>query len=133
MPSRALAIYLPIRGSVQALFRPLVRMAYRVLLKGGYQRIIFQNQEDQQTFLKWGLADKDVTYLIRGSGVDCARFRPPDISNQRRGFVRVLFASRLLRDKGVWEFVEAARLARAHGTEAEFLLAGDVYEANPSS
>ena len=47
--------------------------------------------------------------------------------------VTVLFASRLIREKGVDEFIKAARMIRSQGMPVKFLLAGNIYEQNPSS
>ncbi len=80
-----------------------------------------------------GVAAPDMIRLVRGSGVDCARFLPPapDAAN-RTGF-RVVLASRLLWDKGVGEFVEAARKIKADDAAVEFVLAGAPDPGNPAS
>ena len=112
------------------ILRPPVRAALKQMLSGGLSRVIVQNPEDLD-FLRndLGIASNN-TVLIRGSGVDLQRYpanpEPP-------GPPRVLLASRLLRDKGVCEFVQAARILRRSGVEALFILAGDVDPANPAS
>jgi glycosyltransferase involved in cell wall biosynthesis len=67
--------------------------------------------------------------LIRGSGVDLREFHPTPLSTQAP---IVLLAARLLGDKGVHEFVAAARQLHGHAG-ALFVLAGDVDPGNPSS
>ncbi len=123
--------YLFISQDLQArILRPPVRASLKQMLSGQRSRVIVQNPEDLG-FLHndLGIAGNN-TVLIRGSGVDLTRYpanpEPP-------GPPRVLLASRLLKDKGVCEFVEAARMLRDGGVEARFVLAGDVDPANPAS
>jgi glycosyltransferase involved in cell wall biosynthesis len=72
--------------------------------------------------------------LLRGSGVDFSRFLPPteEAKNTNRP-LRVVLAARILWDKGVAEFVEAARLLKAQGRQLRFLLAGDPDPGNPAA
>lgn len=98
---------------------------------------VFQNRDDQAYFTERRLLDPARTALVRGSGVDLERFSPqaaPDEAAQalRRklgvpaGAVVIGMAARLIRDKGVVEFVQAAReLRRRHGPRAICVLAGD--------
>ena len=115
------------------LLRPVVRALMRVSLGGGGARLIIQNSDDVAMLSKAGVAAADMIRLVRGSGVDCARFLPPapDAAN-RTGF-RVVLASRLLWDKGVGEFVEAARKIKADDAAVEFVLAGAPDPGNPAS
>ena len=83
-------------------------------------------------FINAGLVDKDKATLIRGSGADCKRFCPTD-QPREPGPCRLLFASRLLKEKGVWELLEAVKQLRAENVLVELLLAGDIYPENPSS
>ncbi|MFU8831778.1 MAG: glycosyltransferase, partial [Wenzhouxiangella sp.] len=57
-------------GIKARLVRPIVRSLYRLALRGNGVRVIYQNAEDQDSFVKWGLVDRERTRLIRGSGVD---------------------------------------------------------------
>jgi glycosyltransferase involved in cell wall biosynthesis len=68
--------------------------------------------------------------MIRGSGVDLAQFVDAPMPT---GVPVVVFPARLLADKGVFEFVAAARLLRGKGVAARFVLAGLVDAANPTS
>jgi glycosyltransferase involved in cell wall biosynthesis len=68
--------------------------------------------------------------MIRGSGVDLLRFKQLPVPS---GLPIVVFPSRLLADKGIFEFVAAARLLRRQGMLARFVLAGLVDPANPTS
>jgi len=121
-------------GIKAALLRPFVKLMYRFVLGAGLTRVVFQNEADRDFFTASSLVAHDRTRLIRGSGVNCALFSPvPRRSAEGEGQVRVLFASRLLREKGVMELLAAARAIRSCGMNAEFLFAGDIYPGNPSS
>ncbi len=89
---------------------------------------IVQNPDDEALIASLGVP-KERIRRIAGSGVDLERFRP---SPEPPGPVTVVFPARLLWDKGVGEFVEAARLLRRRGVAARFLLAGTPDPANPA-
>ena len=121
-------------GLKARLLRPLVKGLYRFVLGAARSRVIFQNDEDRNFFTACGLVEPKRTRLIRGSGVDCSRFSPlPHPDDNPPAAVKILFASRLLREKGIAELLAAARILRRNNVDAEFLLAGDIYPGNPSS
>jgi glycosyltransferase involved in cell wall biosynthesis len=111
------------------LFRALLYPIY--LLAFGYsnQRVILQNQDDASVLINWGVLDSEKNRLLRGSGVDLTAFTQ---LGEAGGLPTVCFAARLLRDKGVYDFVAAARLLRKRGLEARFWLAGDADTKNPT-
>jgi glycosyltransferase involved in cell wall biosynthesis len=102
-----------------------------------------QNPDDVAAFLQAGLIEPSRIRLIRGSGVDTERFRPVECDSSHanpplregRGLkpLTILLASRLLWEKGIGEYVAAARQLRRDGIAAEFLLAGDPDPGNPAS
>ncbi len=102
-------------------------LAYRVLLGQPRARVIVQNPDDQAELRR--NAGVDAT-LIRGAGVDLARFRPQP---PPAGPVTVVLASRMLWDKGLQEFVDAAALLRARGVPARMVLVGKPDPSNPSA
>lgn len=107
------------------LLLPPVRLALRVLLRRG--RVIVQNSDDAALMRSLGV---NSLVVIRGSGVDPQQFAPgPEPAPP----VTVMLASRLLWDKGVGEFVEAARLLKARGVPARFVLVGAPDAGNRSS
>ena len=110
--------------------RPFVRTALRSALSWSNNRTIVQNHDDYQLLLDENLAPRDRIALIRGSGVDLEAF---PFSEMPSGRPRVVLPARLLRDKGIVEFVEAARILKAEGLDAEFVLAGSPDPVNPSS
>lgn len=115
------------------LLRTPVRLLLRLALGGPGARLILQNPDDVALFAKARLVDPAHVRLIAGSGVDCRRFTasqpPPDAD----GRFRVLLAARLLWDKGLAEFVAAARALRAQGRNIRFLLAGTPDLGNPAT
>lgn len=112
------------------LLRPVVSLVYRFVF--GRSQIIFQNPDDRSEFLRLALVEEVRSHLIRGSGVDTAYFYPSANARRERP-VTVLMVGRLLQEKGVREFVEAAAMVRKRVPAVEFLLAGDSDPGNPSS
>jgi glycosyltransferase involved in cell wall biosynthesis len=110
----------------------LVRGLYKFALKRSH-RIFFQNPDDQALFVQSGLVDHGVSDLLPGSGIDLQRYpaNPPPAPSGRP--FRFLLVGRMLRDKGVEEFAEAARLVRQQLPNVEFQLLGFVDPANPNS
>ncbi|MCR4918898.1 MAG: glycosyltransferase family 4 protein [Prevotella sp.] len=86
-------------------------------------KVIFQNQEDRSLFLQYGVIADSQTEFIKGSGVDLNQFRyvpEPDSDT-----LKVVFAARMVREKGVTELIEAAeRLRSNYEGKAEFWLCG---------
>jgi len=113
--------------------RPPVRALLRLALNGPHSRLIVQNPDDCTDFQRTGLIEPRHIRLIRGSGVDTERFQPvtpPPVSAHP---LSILLASRLLWEKGIGEYVAAARQLRQEGIAAAFLLAGDPDPGNPAS
>jgi glycosyltransferase involved in cell wall biosynthesis len=104
----------------------LVLLLYKLSQKRVY-RVFFQNNEDRQLFLDNRIVRSERAIRIPGSGVDLERFHPHWSPAVR---VKFLFASRLLVEKGICEFIEAAR--RIGNDHASFLVAGFVDEKHPS-
>lgn len=109
----------------------LLRLIAALPLKlalGGAQ-IIFQNPDDRAILIGGGFVRERDTHLIRGSGVDLEQFAyalPPE--NQTP---LILMATRLLHDKGVSVFIEAAKILHAEGVKARFQIAGGEVTSNP--
>ncbi|MCC6443338.1 MAG: glycosyltransferase family 4 protein [Armatimonadetes bacterium] len=93
---------------------------------------IFQNQEDMKSLLAIRAIPEDRCLIIAGSGVDTSRFSYVVPLSGSNGNPVFLMACRLLKDKGVGEFVEAARLIRKRGGSARFWLAGALDKGNPA-
>lgn len=111
------------------MLRPVVNCLYRYAFRHGNQRFIFQNEDDRSVLEGLGAVSADESVLIPGSGVDVERFAP---SPEPEGEPLVVLLARLLWDKGVGEFIDAARILRAEGPHARFALVGGLDEGNPS-
>lgn len=111
----------------QNLLTALVKHLYRI----GFSRapvVFFQNGTDRDEFVDAGLVASGQARLLPGSGIDPDHFAPPP--GGRPGHRRFLMLSRVVADKGVREFVEAARLTRARWPDARFILMGEVDAPN---
>jgi glycosyltransferase involved in cell wall biosynthesis len=100
------------------------------LLNAGRNLLILQNPDDEALLVNSGLVAAKRVRLIRGSGVDIQRFAP---TLEAPTTPVVMLPSRMLWDKGVGEFVEAAHLLRARGCTARFVLVGNGDPDNPAS
>lgn len=94
--------------------------------------VFFQNEDDRDLFLKRSLVRADQARLLPGSGIDLEHFVPVPMPAPGGPPVFLMIA-RLLRDKGVLEFVEAARRVKAHHPRARFQLLGAVGSENRSA
>jgi len=112
--------------------RPVVRGMLRLALDGENARLILQNSDDVALFERAALIAATRIRLIRGSGVDCTRFTRATEAGADRP-LRVLLAARLLWDKGIGEYVVAARQLLAQGRRIEFILAGAPDPGNPDA
>jgi glycosyltransferase involved in cell wall biosynthesis len=99
------------------------------LLKRAGDEFVFQNHDDLAIFHERFRFDRERLFLIRGSGVDLGKY--PSAAD-KAGKPTIVLVSRMLRDKGVVEFVEAARRLKHEGIRARFVLAGDPDPENPA-
>lgn len=121
-------------GAKAAVRRSLVGGLYRLALGHRNVNVIFQNPDDRASLDRLAnLPDQKVT-MIRGSGVDLSQYNLVPLP---RGAPVVILAARLLVDKGVREFVQAARLLRQRAAATErnirFVLVGEIDPANLAS
>ncbi len=108
--------------------RGIIKVFYRLVLRGSW--VIFHNPDDQEFFLENRLIHPDQMTLIRGSGVDLKRFSPRPFMD---GTPLVILPARMLWDKGVKEFVDAAGKLKAEKVPARFALVGNSDDDNPVS
>jgi len=110
----------------------IARFLYRIALRFP-KRVFFQNRDDRDLFVRKKLVHIRKTDLIPGSGIDTVRFapRPPRAPDGR---VRFLLIARLVRDKGLIEYIEAAHVLRQrYGKRVECALLGAFYPGNPTA
>ena len=110
--------------------RTLVLAMYRRALVHPNVVMLFQNDHDAQAFDELRLGTSARRAVVRGSGVDLRVFRATEEQLNERPLV--VFPARLLRDKGIMEFVAAAEMLRNEGTPARFAIVG-AEDPNPSS
>lgn len=120
-------------GAKARALRPLVKLLLRMTLGHRRSLLILQNPDDEAAFSDARLIAPERVRMIRSSGVDTTRFCPPDPITAPGRRLRVLLAARLLWEKGVQEFVDAAKHLQAQGREVEFVLAGTPDPGNPRS
>lgn len=112
-------------GALQRVAELLYRRAFARL-----ETVFFQNAEDEGLFVGRGLVRANQTRCLPGSGIDLVRFSPTPLPE---GLPAFLMIARLLRDKGVLEYVAAARMIRAHHPEVAFRLLGAADAQNRSA
>ena len=118
------------RGAKAAVRRWLVGALYRVALGHRNLTVIFQNPDDRASLTKLAHLPDSKIAMIRGSGVELTQYSG---TPEPLGVPVVLLAARLLADKGVREFVQAARLLKQQGVSARFCLVGSIDPAIPAS
>ena len=117
-------------GFKARLLRSIAKRTYRYAFGHPHAKIIFQNPDDQSLMEQAQLLTAEDSILIRGSGVDMNTFIPhPELE----GVPVVVLAARMLWEKGVGEFVDAARQLQEQNIEARFILAGESDPGNPSA
>ncbi|MDQ7047430.1 MAG: glycosyltransferase family 4 protein [Sulfurovum sp.] len=110
----------------------IARFLYRVALRVP-QKIFYQNAHDRELFVKSNLVKAEKTDLLPGSGIDTEKFKPLDnFARDPKKGLRFLFIARLLKDKGLVEYVEAAGTIQ-NDKNPEFYILGAFYPGNPTA
>ena len=116
------------------LIRKAITPVYRAAFKARRSTVVFQNASDQEKLIQLGMTDGERARLIRGSGVDIQHFQPMDDSAGRfHDPLQLLFPSRLIREKGIDELLQACRRLWHEGLDLELLLAGALDSGNRST
>ena len=119
------------RGFMAVLRRFFISNLYRLALGHPNMRVIFQNREDLNLFVQSSIVRPEQSVMIRGSGVDLTEYDPlPEPPTESIVFVLI---ARMLRDKGIGEFVDAARKVKLNYPNWDFWLVGDIDPGNPGS
>jgi glycosyltransferase involved in cell wall biosynthesis len=117
-------------GLRAAMLRAFLLPLFRIALRGSRVVALFQNEDDRRVFTESGAIPLARTRVIRGVGVDLSKYRVEPLPCGRP---LVVLPGRVLREKGVLEFAEAARILRADGVDADFAIAGRLDAENPSA
>lgn len=116
-------------GIKPKILRTVIGPFLRLALRRPNTELIFQNPDDMRIMIDRGFADPARSHLIRGSGVDTDDFTPREGTQEAPPIV--VMPTRLVHDKGVAVFVEAARILKQQGIDALFQIAGGVTHNNP--
>jgi glycosyltransferase involved in cell wall biosynthesis len=123
--------YLFASNDVRArLARPLVKLVLKSTLGRKRSMTIIENSDDRRSLVEGGFLHSNQIVLIRGTGVNLEVFRP---TTEPDGPKIVVLIARMLRDKGVFEFVESARIIKRTNSTTSFWLIGDADPGNPAS
>ncbi len=128
------------RTLVGNLLARLIKLLYRFSLSRS-EKIFFQNKDDRHEFIEKGVVKTHLTDLLPGSGVDLDRFSYTPIiadeltskANNEKKKTRFLLIARMLWDKGVGEYVEAATLLSQRYPYSEFCMIGFLDFGNPEA
>jgi glycosyltransferase involved in cell wall biosynthesis len=107
-----------------------LKLAYKFTLSSNQSKVIFENTDDRELFVKNRIVSNENSYLVNGAGVDIIEFSP---SLNKSEVVTVILVARLLKDKGVREYIEAGGILNELNVNVQLLLVGSVDENNPSS
>jgi len=117
----------------------LVKRLYKSAFNSQSVRVIFENPDDRDVFISNGIIREDQAFLIYGNGVDSAAFSiensaiklPSDIQKDENQIIFSLFA-RMIWNKGIREFVEAAKIVAKKNANTRFYLFGGIDTGNPT-
>ena len=107
-----------------------IKVVLKMVVKLSRSFVLVQNHDDQERLVREGIVPACRTRIIAGSGIDTRIF---SIQPTPQGLPIVVLPSRMLWDKGIGEFVEAARHLKKKGIDARFVLVGRRDEHNPAS
>ena len=110
------------QGIKNKILRSILFPFYRIAFNHINQAVIFQNSNDRDLLVDWGVLRSDKARLIRGAGVDLKNY---PFLPEPHGIPVISFAGRLLKDKGVEEFIDASRILKQRNVEASFWLIGE--------
>ena len=108
----------------------IINLIYRIIFLYPDQKVILQNDYDKNYLIKYTNLKKQKVQIIRGSGVNLKKFKFSNISFKKTPII--LMASRLIGDKGVYEYIDAIKYLKKKNFKGKFYLVGDIDYANPS-
>lgn len=113
-----------------SMLHSVMRQAFKATVELSRSTVLFQNEADRDQLVVEGIVPSSRTRIIAGSGVDTTEFL---VQPSPSGMPLIVLPSRMLWDKGIGEFVQAARNLKANGVEARFALVGRCDEDNPAA
>ncbi|HRU32517.1 MAG TPA: glycosyltransferase family 4 protein [bacterium] len=117
----------------KSVLQEMVSFLYRFSFKF-CDRVFFLNSDDRNYFINRGIVQPEKTVLIKGEGIDTEYFSKEKCLNipEEDNNIVFLLISRMIRDKGIWEFVESARIVKRIYPSTNFWLLGPIDKENPS-
>lgn len=115
------------KGLKNNIVKAILKIEYWIACKCS-KKVFFQNQDDKNTFIQNRLISNEKAIIINGSGVNLEKFNPTPIPRE----LAFLFIGRLIKDKGIIEYLEACKVVKAKHPKIRCLLVGP-FDSNPSS
>lgn len=115
------------QGLKASILKWIIKALYGFALGGKNSHVIVQNPDDRNVIMS--IQNVPLT-TIKGSGVDLTQYTYVEENNEQ---IKIVMACRLLKDKGVLEYVKAAKIIRNKGLDATFELYGDIDNHNPAT
>jgi len=116
----------------QGIVTRIVKLLYKLAMRFP-AKVFFQNNDDMSLFIHLGLVKEELAERIPGSGINTVHYSSDEHQESRHGGVIFLLVARMLWDKGVGEFVDAARIVKQQFPEARFQLLGFLDVVNPQA
>ncbi len=117
----------PLFVSKNAAYR-VARALYKNALRKT-KKVFFQNYDDMNLFIENDFVQKSISERIPGSGIDYKKFSPMDVRKEAGAFI-FLFIGRLIKDKGIFEYVNAAKIVKKQYPNAVFNIIGPFWTQN---
>jgi glycosyltransferase involved in cell wall biosynthesis len=115
-----------------SILRPMVIQGLRLVFLNPRSVMALENLDDQAFFIEAGVIEAERSFVIPGAGLDAGAIVPSQRSNENEVPI-VLCVCRMIRNKGILQLVEAARILHEEGCQFELQLVGDIDENNPTS
>ncbi len=115
------------KGFFKLIIKLLYSFAFSIVHK-----VVFQNPDDRQFFLDERMTSKKKTDVVKGSGVDLNKFSHKKSFNPNSEELKIMMSARLVKEKGIVEYFEAAEIVKNKYPKVEFVLYGIASE-NPSA
>lgn len=114
-------------GFKNNIVKVIMKIEYRAACKA-CKKVFFQNNDDKNDFINNGLIKNEQIVIINGSGVNLEKFKPEPLPEEPA----FLFIGRLIKDKGIMEYLEACKQIKVKYPNTRCLLVGP-YDSNPSA
>ncbi|WP_186647648.1 glycosyltransferase family 4 protein [Fluviispira vulneris] len=120
-------------GIIGFFLKKIAIFLYKISLNNKDFKIFFENNDNKETFIKLKILNPNNAITINGSGIDIEKFKfkPRNFQDNTKRFV--LMAARLIKDKGLIEYIEAAKIIAKERSDIQFILAGEIDPGNITS